>query len=171
MQYKKYIVLLLILIFVNRSSAAIHLPPTIRKSPEDLTYELGSIENTLTWAFEAHESEDHPTTYSVTIDDNLLPDHTAASWQDNVDIVVNVDGLALGGHIVKITVNDNGVDTNKAVAAVDTAKVTVVEEILSSSQNTPPSSETDESSTAEFPYLFGLLALLIAPVVLRKRTS
>ncbi|MHA2170630.1 MAG: hypothetical protein ACXAB7_12120 [Candidatus Kariarchaeaceae archaeon] len=168
MQYKKYFFILLVLSLVNTSSASIHLPPAMRKSPQDLTYELGSTENTLIWAFEAHESADSPTTYSVTIDDNPVTAHTAASWQDNVDIVVNVDGLALGAHIVKITVNDSGVDSNDAVAAVDTAKVTVVEEITSSSQNTPPSSETDD---AEFPYLFGLLALLIAPVVLRKRTS
>jgi hypothetical protein len=137
------------MLLVSNSSASIHLPPSKRKSPPDLTYLLGSTGNTLTWAYEAGEINDFPTTYSVTIDDNPVTGHTDASWQDNVDIVVPVDGLALGSHSVKITVNDNGVDANQASAAVDTAIVTVMSELVTTT--TPTSQPAENSGTTEPP--------------------
>ncbi|MHA2170631.1 MAG: hypothetical protein ACXAB7_12125 [Candidatus Kariarchaeaceae archaeon] len=141
------VALLTVLFLVSSSSATIHLPPSKRKSPQDLTYLLGSTGNTLIWAYEAGEIDDFPTTYSVTIDDNPVTGHTSASWQDNVDIVVNVDGLALGSHNVKIRVNDNGVDDGLASAASDTAIVTVVSEIVTST--TPTSQPAGTSGTTE----------------------
>lgn len=139
-----FVAALTLLFLVSSSSAAIHLPPAMRKSPSDLTYVLGNSGNTLIWAFEAHESADHPTTYTVSIDDNPVTGHTAASWMDNVDIVVNVDGLNLGNHNVKITVNDNGVDSDQAVEAVDTAVVTVISETSMSTTTASQPTETSE---------------------------
>ncbi len=87
--------------------------PTIN-SPADLSYELGSTGNTITWT----ASDLAPDTYRITIDGthgNWL------SWTSG-NIVVNVDGLAVGSHTYIIDVRDTSGNT-----ASDTVVVTVVD--------------------------------------------
>ncbi|MCH8905552.1 MAG: hypothetical protein IH840_00555 [Candidatus Heimdallarchaeota archaeon] len=115
------------LLVVSLSSATVHFPPQLVKSPADLTYEVGSTGNQLVWAFNADESDDSPSLYTVQIDGSDLIGHTLAAWQDNVDIVVNVDNLAVGDHSVTITANDTGTDDGFAAPRTDLAIVTVVE--------------------------------------------
>ena len=138
------------------ASASIHLAPKMNKSPSDISYNIGETGNVLVWQFEAHESGDEPSKYTVTIDDVSLENHTQTAWLDNVDIMVNVDGLAAGVHNVKITVADTGTDTNQADAKEDTAVVTVIDPNATSSSSTSVTSSTNtpasSSENADTPY-------------------
>ncbi|MCH8907747.1 MAG: hypothetical protein IH840_11715 [Candidatus Heimdallarchaeota archaeon] len=121
-------ILILALLFLTASLAvnsSIHLAPRLNLAANDITYEFGATGNVLVWQFEAHESNDNPTSYTVKIDGVDLTGHIEASWEDNVDILVNVDGLNVGDHTVLIIVNDDGTDASLAPAATDTAIVTV----------------------------------------------
>ncbi|MHA2252171.1 MAG: hypothetical protein ACXAD7_17535 [Candidatus Kariarchaeaceae archaeon] len=139
----------ILLFFTQASSASIHLAPKAHKTPEDISYAIGSEGNTLTWQYEAEESADFPTTYTVSIDDVPLTGYIDQAWEDQVDIVVNVDGLAIGTHTVKIIVDDNGSDTNQAPSAVDEVIVSVTGTgaTNTTSSDAGSSSQTNETST------------------------
>jgi len=142
----------ILLLFTQTSSASIHLAPKAHKTPENISYAFGSEGNSLTWQYEAHESADSPTTYTVSIDDVPLTGHIDEAWMDLMDIVVSVDGLTVGTHTVKIVVDDNGSDANQAPSAVDMVIVTVngVGETNSTTSDSPTSSQTcDTSSVAD----------------------
>ena len=150
-------VILLIMLTSYSVGAAVHIAPKLVKSPDDLTYAVGTTGNELIWAFDAHESNDGSSKYVVTIDDVVVPAHNFIMWQDNVDIVVNVDGFDLGSYIVKIIANDTGTDNNQATATSDTANVNVVIELPSTTEEPLPSSSSDANA---FPITF--LSLIIA---------
>lgn len=137
-------------------SAGIHLAPKKNTAADDITYELGATGNVLVWQFDADEGQDDPSTYTVQIDNVDLEGHIDASWQNNVDITVNVDGLAVGEHVALITVNDTGSDANLAPAATDIAIVTVTEvggatttSEETTSEDTTTSTTTTEQTTTE----------------------
>ncbi|KKK62002.1 hypothetical protein LCGC14_3008700, partial [marine sediment metagenome] len=117
----------------------------MRKSPTDLTYLIGTTGNVLIWAFDANESGDEPSKYFITLDGVVIPEHDFVNWQDNVDIIVNVDGLDLGSYVVAIVANDTGTDNNQASSTTDAAIVSVVLEIIDTDQ---PSDTTSDSITS-----------------------
>ncbi len=171
------IFLFITILIVGSVDGAIHLKPKMTKSPADLTYELGSVGNELIWQFDAHERDDSPTTYTVTIDTVDLAGHTDASWQDNVDIIVSVDGLDLGDHVVEITVLDNGVEQNLAPPAIDEAIVSVTS--VGSGESNPSGTtstgsnvdETQSSDDAFFPFVSLTIGFVILSVTMLIKKS
>jgi hypothetical protein len=168
----KIISLLFVLVLVTSTSASIHIPPRIDSAPDDLSYVEGSTGNTLSWTARAHESNDNPTVYIVRLDGEIMEDHNEESWQDDVAVVVNVDGLAVGQYTVEIEFRDNGYP-GQADASFDSATVTVTSADASSTSDTSDSqtsdsqtseatSDTQSTATEETP----VSLLFIAPVVL-----
>lgn len=152
MRLKSLLKALLFILLLTQTSASIHLPPFMHTSPDDVTYEIGSTEHQIVWQFEAHESNDSPSKYTVTLDGVDLTGHTSESWQDNVDIIVDIDGLLLGLHVVIITVNDSGTDANQAPPTVDSVNINVVnstEEATTTESTVPLSQTTDPASSSE----------------------
>ncbi len=101
-----------------------------------------------------------------------MEDHNEESWQDDVAVVVNVDGLAVGQYTVEIEFRDNGYP-GQADASFDSATVTVTSADASSTSDTSDSqtsdsqtseatSDTQSTTTEETP----VSLLFIAPVVL-----
>lgn len=165
---KRFSFLFLILLLSSTASASLHLAPSMTKSPTDLTYLVGTTGNELVWAFDADENADDPSKYIVTIDDVAVTGHNLASWQDNVDIVVNVDGLALGNYIVKIVANDTGTDNNQAPSTTDTTSVNVVTELASTTDD-PTSSSTSDANAFPITLLSLILALAIGIPILKHK--
>jgi hypothetical protein len=153
-----YLIAFFMILTISFASGSVHLPPKMVTAADDMSYLLDSTGNELVWQFIAEESNDEPSHYTVTIDGSDLTGHTLVSWDDGVDIVVNVDGFALGSYNVKISVNDTGTDNGQAAATEDTAVVNVVEDL--STVSTTPSASSSNTDTAPF-FLPGLLALLI----------
>lgn len=147
--YLKYFIPL-ILLFSTPISASIHLAPTIRDKPDDLIYEVGTSNNTLVWVFEAEEDDDGPSHYSATLDGVPIENHTLTLWSDLTEVVINVDGLALGSYIVSVEVNDTGTDALQASSAIDSVNVHVVEDTAnpfpSTATSTTPSTTTTTTS-------------------------
>ena len=142
----------------------------MNQSPDDITYVVGTTGNQLIWVFEAHESQDEPAKYSVTVDETPLEGQILVAWQDNVNIVVKVDGFNTGVHNVMITVNDTGTDTGLAPPAMDTAVVTVIDATNSNVISTPSSSVEENTSSqdnADFP-VWGLVSVAIPIILVRK---
>lgn len=127
-------------------SSSIHLPPLKISGPSDLSYLVSTTGNKLIWVYRAHESADTPSTYTVTQDGVILSKHNAVSWQDDVEIVVDIDGLNEENYIFQITVKDNGVDQGQAAPATDSVTVTVFS-IPTSTSTTTTSSGTNTQST------------------------
>lgn len=144
----------LVLLFSNPISASIHLPPAILDKPDDLIYEVGTTNNTLVWVFEADEFNDDPSHYTATLDGMPIENHTLATWNDLTEVVINVDGLALGSYVVKIDVNDTGTDDLQAASAFDSVNVHVVEDTANpfpSTMSTTTSTTTTQSTTTSDP--------------------
>ncbi|MCH8908644.1 MAG: hypothetical protein IH840_16275, partial [Candidatus Heimdallarchaeota archaeon] len=111
----------------NNTTGSIHVPPRMNSSPPNfVSYSEGSTGNTLTWVFEAEESNDDPANYTVKIDDIGWLGHVNQIWADNVPIVVNIDGLLPGTHNVEIEVWDSGTQQGFAAATFDTLIVEVL---------------------------------------------
>lgn len=149
---------LLFILLVSNTSASIHLEPRMVTSPVDTTYPVGSTGNTLIWRFEANEQNDAPSKYTVTKDGTNLAGHTLTSWEDNVNIIVDIDGLDLGSYLYHITVNDTGTDSQQAPATEHSVNVSVVNTSVTTAVTTTsvPSSQTTISTS---------LPLLILPVI------
>lgn len=158
------ILILFLIIFTHTVQGSIHLPPKLIKSPDDITYEMGTSGNVLIWQYEAHETADEPTTYNVTMNGTILI--SKASWQDNTDIVVDVDGFNIGIHIIQIIVSDTGVDTNQAQPAKNEAMVTVIE---IGSANTTTTTTTTAASSGFPPLPLILLFLGTLVIFTQKR--
>lgn len=148
------------------TSASVHLPPSITDTPGNIIYEVGTTGHEVSWTVEAGETGDSPAEYNVSIDGTVLADHTEKAWQDDQPITVNVDGLDIGVHTVKLTVWDSGYPDN-ANAATDTVTVEVVED--TSSISGPLSEEDDDPTTDDMPLSLVIpLSLLLMVPVLRR---
>jgi hypothetical protein len=93
----KFLIIVLILIssyYIISIQATVHIPPKMVKSADDIVYEEGTTGHDLVWQFEAHESMDDPSTYDITVNGNTSVKNQV--WKDNVNIVFNVDGFAIG---------------------------------------------------------------------------
>ncbi len=94
-------------------------PPTI-DSPSDITYELGTTGNSITWT----PSDLHPDHYELYRNDSLL-----GSWVwDGSPIVVDVDGFGVSTYNYTLTVydiGDNTVSDTVFVSVVDTTPPTI----------------------------------------------
>ncbi|MCH8906945.1 MAG: hypothetical protein IH840_07630 [Candidatus Heimdallarchaeota archaeon] len=140
----------IIILLTLSVSASIHRGPLRVIRASDITYEFGTTGNVLVWQYEADETQDLPSTYTVKIDNVNLESHIAVSWEDNVNITVNVDGLALGEHVVTISVNDTGTDAGLAPISMDIAFVTVVEVGgLPTSEDTTTDDTTTDITTGD----------------------
>ena len=159
-----YLIAFFMILTISFASGSVHLAPKMITSASDISYLMDTTGNELVWQFMAEESGDEPSHYTVTVDGTDLTGHTLASWDDGVDIIVNVDGLALGSYNVKISVNDTGTDSGQASATEDTAIVNGVED-LGTVTSEPVSDSSSNTDTAPF-FVPGLLALLI---IKRKR--
>ena len=160
-----YVFALLMILTISFASGSVHLAPKMITSASDISYLVDSTGNELTWQFMAEESNDEPSRYTVTLDGTDLTGHTLVSWDDGVDIVVNVDGLILGSYSVKISVNDTGTDSGQASATEDTAVINVVDDPASVTTDTAIPDNSSNTDTAPF-FIPGLLALI---VIRRKR--
>ncbi len=75
-------------------------PPTI-DSPVDVNYEVGQTGYSITWT----PSDTDPGTYQITRNGSLLK---SGSWNSSGEtIVINVDGLGVGGYSYRCTVTDS----------------------------------------------------------------
>ncbi|MHA2028818.1 MAG: hypothetical protein ACW99A_06780 [Candidatus Kariarchaeaceae archaeon] len=162
---------LILILFISSYSAEgiVHLPPKAIKTPNDLTYIVDSTGNDLTWQYEAEESGDIPGTYTVTVDAVPVVGHTDADWEDKVDIIVNVDGLALGEHTVKMSITDHDTADEAAITAQDTVMVTVNPNTGTtiSSNTSPTSSVPSSSDDAVFPFVAMIIAIVIGIPILK----
>ncbi|MCE7737273.1 MAG: hypothetical protein GPJ54_20460 [Candidatus Heimdallarchaeota archaeon] len=141
----------LVLLFFTPISASIHLAPSIVDKPDDLIYEVGMTNNILVWVFQAGESNDDPSKYTAKLDGVPIVNHTLADWSDLTEIVINVDGLALGSYVVSIEVNDTGTDALQAASAFDSVNVHVVEDTANpfpSTMSTITATPTTETTSA-----------------------
>jgi len=162
-------------LFVNSSLATIHLPPKIHDKPADLTYKVDTTGHSLSWTAEANELNDEPASYTVFRNGTALSEYTNQPWSDNVAIVVNVDGLAIGVYQYQIEIRDTGYPDN-ADASVDNVIVKVVETLpdtttTSTTSSIPNSPTTDQTDTnqAAFPVVEIFLVLLLPVVMIRLR--
>lgn len=158
MKFKILFNALLFILLISISSASVHLAPRMVTSPNDTTYTLGTSGNTLIWRFEANEANDAPSKYSVTREGVELPGHTLAPWEDNVNIIVDIDGLDLGTYLYHITVNDTGTDNQQAPATEHSMNVSVVNTTVAIVSTTSGSSSQTTISTS--------LPVLTLPIIL-----
>ncbi|MCE7737274.1 MAG: hypothetical protein GPJ54_20465 [Candidatus Heimdallarchaeota archaeon] len=174
------IIFLTMLLMGQTSLAAVHLPPKAIKKAADLSYEVDTTGNTLIWQYEAEEGADLPGTYIVFMDNVALVEHDGVDWEDKVDIVVDVDGLAIGSYTFKIEITDHDTSDEAAITTSDEALVTVVAELATSSSTSTSSSpmgttSTPESSTESdtnllfVPFLAMLLAIGIGVPILKYK--
>lgn len=163
------------LLMGQTSLAAVHLPPKAIKKADDLTYKVGTTGNSLLWQYEAEEGADLPGTYIVFKDSVALDDHDGIAWEDKTDIVVNVDGLAVGSYTYKIEITDHDTSDDPAITTSDEAIVTVVAELTTTSSTMSSTTTTSESSTESdtnvlfIPFLAMLLAIGIGVPILKYK--
>lgn len=154
------------------SLAAVHLPPKAITKAADLSYEVGTIGNTLIWQYEAEEGADLPGTYIVFMDTVALEDHDGVAWEDKTDIVVNVDGLAIGSYTFKIEITDHDTSDEPAITTSDEAIVTVVIELATTSSmvsSITESSTESDTSVLFIPFLAMLMAIGIGVPILKYK--
>lgn len=165
MKIKLLINALIFILLVSNASASIHLEPKMVTSPVDTTYTVGSSGNTLIWRFEANEANDAPSKYSITIDGANIAGHTLTPWEDNVNIIVDIDNLDLGVHVVHITVNDTGTDIQQAPATEHSVNVSVVNTtvtvatVTTTTGSSSPTTITTSLPILTLPIIFSLLFL------------
>lgn len=178
---KLIISILMILILPSAIYASIHLAPRENTAAMDISYVVGTTGHELIWQFEAQEANDEPSHYSITVNGDPLSGHTLTSWQDNVDIVINVDGYSVGVYTFEITVNDTGTDQGLAPAATDSAVVTVTDQgnstdtssmnsVSSSSSSTIPPT-TSSNSNADSASIYFIMFVLTFSILIRKKKN
>ncbi len=127
----RYFVMVMELVGVRLSDL-----PTI-DNPSDITYEVGSTGNSITW----HPSDNNPHMYNITRNGALVDSDL---W-DGENIIVNVDDLSLGTYIFICTVNDT--DGNSASDAVN---VMVVLDAIPPTIDNPLNISYEEGITGHF---------------------
>lgn len=127
----RYYVMVMELVGVRSSEL-----PTI-DNPSDITYEMGSTGNSITW----HPSDNNPHMYNITRNGALVD---SDFWAGG-DITINVDGLPAGTYIFICTVNDT--DGNSVSDAVN---VMVVLDAISPSIDHPLNITYEEGITGYF---------------------
>ncbi len=86
-------------------------------NPADVSYELGSTGNSITWT----ATDLDPDTYSITV--NAVEVVSATSWSSGTAVSYNIDGLAVGSYTVIITFLDsssNSVSDTVTITVTDT---------------------------------------------------
>jgi len=83
-------------------------------SPDDFSLEYGTTGTTLTWS----SSELHPDYYSISQNDSVVE---SGEW-DGADILISLDGLALGVHVFTVFANDTS-----GHSSTDTVTIEVVD--------------------------------------------
>lgn len=74
--------------------------PVYTNTPFDISYELGSTGNILSWIV----TDFDPGTYSIT--QNSTSVISEQSWESGIAININIDGLNIGNYIYEISVSD-----------------------------------------------------------------
>jgi archaellum component FlaG (FlaF/FlaG flagellin family) len=76
----------------------------IINQPEDIEYDYGQTDNTITWIITDDSIDELNAQYIVIKVDGIIIQ--AGSWRSGSEIEVNVDGLEVGTHIYEITAED-----------------------------------------------------------------
>ncbi|MFW9915488.1 MAG: nitrous oxide reductase family maturation protein NosD [Candidatus Thorarchaeota archaeon] len=115
----------------------------------DFTYEVGTLNHSLSWA----PVDSHPYWYNITRNGTIV---AQGIWNGSA-IVINVDGLAVGTYIVTVNVYDqlgNSVSDTVFVRVVDTSPITETE------TGTSIMSEIEETSEPVSGFTLNLLLVL-----------
>ncbi len=139
-------------------------PPTV-STPDDLMYEEGETCNTVIWTIYDH----HPVTYVILLDGTEIESHP---WLNSTRYVtVNVDGLAVGVHVLVIRATDAGGNTASdevlvtvwAVTSTTTGTTTTGTTVTTTQVPTTTTS-TNTTATGTVPALGGNPAAVFALV-------
>ena len=103
------------------------------------------------------------------MDDVALDDHNGVAWEDKTDIVIDVDGLAIGTYTFRIEVTDHDTSDEPALTATDEAIVTVVAELATTSTPANSSSTESDSNVLFIPIVAMLLAIGIGVPILKHK--
>ena len=104
-----------VLVFISKPLDT--LAPTINH-PDDITYELGTVGHSISWLA---TDETAPGTYILYQDGTQV---ASGSWENNVAIIINIDGLEVGSYSYTLDVFDAAGNEATDIVVVDVTGVT-----------------------------------------------